>query len=192
MTESAQNADFRRKPQIFADSPLVLKIPAFGGRRKPQKTADFRRKPKIFAENRRKPQIGLRHLRSVTFSSALSPANSPDPNPGKRSTQKISPKCHAESHDTFKLAKKSGEQLHSALLQGSCSDSLCLFRGNLNGKIKGTNGAKFSVFRRFSLILADLRFSWELQHFGGANIHGKLQETTEFRRETSVPFSCPF
>ena len=72
MTEDAQNADFRRKPQIFADSPLLLEIPAFGGRRKPQKTADFRRKPKIFAENRRKPQIGLRHLRCVTFSLVLS------------------------------------------------------------------------------------------------------------------------
>ena len=71
MTESTQNADFRRKPQIFADSPLLLEIEAFGGHRKPQKTADFRRKPKIFAENRRKPQIGLCHLRSVTFSSAL-------------------------------------------------------------------------------------------------------------------------
>ena len=71
MTENAQNADFRRKPQIFADAPLLLKIPAFGGRRKPQKTADFRRKPKIFAENRRKPQIGHCHLRSITFSSAL-------------------------------------------------------------------------------------------------------------------------
>ena len=71
MTEKAQKADFRRKPQIFADSPILLEIPAFGGRRKPQKTADFRRKPKIFAENRRKPQIGLRHLRCVTFSSAL-------------------------------------------------------------------------------------------------------------------------
>ena len=71
MTERAQSADVRRKPQIFADSPLLLEIQAFGGRRKPQKTADFRRKPKIFAENRRKPQIGLRHLRCVTFSSAL-------------------------------------------------------------------------------------------------------------------------
>ena len=71
MTENAQNADFRRKPQIFADSPLLLEIPALGGRRKPQKTADFRRKPKIFAENRRKPLIGLRHLRCVTLSSAL-------------------------------------------------------------------------------------------------------------------------
>ena len=71
MTEKPQNADFRRKPQIFADWRLLLEIPAFGGRRKPQKTADFRRKPQIFAENRRKPQIGLCHLRSVTFSSAL-------------------------------------------------------------------------------------------------------------------------
>ena len=76
MTERAQNADFRRKPQIFADSPLLLEIQAFGGRRKPQKTADLRRKPKIFAENRRKPQIGLRHLRCVTFSSALDGAES--------------------------------------------------------------------------------------------------------------------
>ena len=57
MTESAQNADFRRKPQIFADSPLLLEIPAFGGHRKPQKnrrfsqkTEDSRRKPKIFAD----------------------------------------------------------------------------------------------------------------------------------------------
>ena len=71
MTENAQNAHFRRKPQIFADSRLLLEIEAFGGRRKPQKTADFRRKPKIFAENRRKPLIGHRHLRCVTFSSAL-------------------------------------------------------------------------------------------------------------------------
>ena len=71
MTESTKNADFRRKLQIFADSPLLLEIPAFGGRRKAQKTADFRRKPQIFAENRRKPQIGFRHLRCVTFSSAL-------------------------------------------------------------------------------------------------------------------------
>ena len=71
MTENPQNADFRRKPQIFAESPLLLEIQAFGGRRKPEKTADFRRKPLIFAANHRKPQIGLRHLRSVTFSSAL-------------------------------------------------------------------------------------------------------------------------
>ena len=68
VTEKAQNAAFRRKPQIFADSPL--EIQAFGGHRKPQKTADFRRKSQTFAENRRKPQIGLRHLRCVTFSSA--------------------------------------------------------------------------------------------------------------------------
>ena len=61
MTERAQNADFRRKPLIFADSPFLLEIEAFGGRRK----------LKIFAEDRRKPQIGLRHLRCITFRSAL-------------------------------------------------------------------------------------------------------------------------
>ena len=63
MTESTQNADFRRKPQIFADSPLLLEIPAFGGRRKPQKTADSRKEPKIFAEN-------LRESFEVTFNVA--------------------------------------------------------------------------------------------------------------------------
>ena len=59
MTERAQNADFRRKPQIFADSPLLLEIQAFGGRRKPQ----------IFAENRRfsKKTAGNRRLGSVTL-----------------------------------------------------------------------------------------------------------------------------
>ena len=71
VTERAQNADFRRKPPIFADSALLMEIQAFGGRRKLQKTADLHRKPKIFAENRRKAHTGLRHLGSVTFSSAL-------------------------------------------------------------------------------------------------------------------------
>ena len=57
-----QTADFRR---------FLLEIPAFGGHKKTQKTTDFCRKPKIFAEKCRKTQIGLRHLRSVTFSLAL-------------------------------------------------------------------------------------------------------------------------
>ena len=61
--ERAQNADFRRKPQIFADSPLVLEFQAFGWRRKPQKAADFRRKPKIFAQK----TAGNRILGSVTL-----------------------------------------------------------------------------------------------------------------------------
>ena len=77
MTEKTQNADFRRKPQMFADSPFLLEIPQFRGRRKPQKT-------QIFAENRnfsqKTAQIGLRHLRSVTFSLALENFN-----PGGRS-----------------------------------------------------------------------------------------------------------
>ena len=50
MTESTKDADFRRKPHIFADSPLLLEIPAFGGRRKPQETADFRRDPQETAD----------------------------------------------------------------------------------------------------------------------------------------------
>ena len=54
MTERAQNADCRRKPQIFADSPLLLEIQAFGGHRKPQEI-----KPEIFVENRRSGSITL-------------------------------------------------------------------------------------------------------------------------------------
>ena len=73
MTDQVQNADFRRKPRIFADSPppILLETQTSGGRRKPQKTADVRRKLKILAENRKKPQIGVCHLRSITLSAAL-------------------------------------------------------------------------------------------------------------------------
>ena len=58
VTERAQNADFRRKPQVFADSLPLLEIQAFGGHRKPQ----------IFARNRRFSQkiAGNRRLGSVT------------------------------------------------------------------------------------------------------------------------------
>ena len=35
-------------------------------------------------------------------------------------------------------------------------------RGNKRDKLNGTNGAKFAVFRRFSLIFADFRVPWEL------------------------------
>ena len=90
MTERAQNADFRRKPQIFADSPLLLQIQAFGGRRKPQKTADLHREPKIFAENRRKPQFGLRHLRCVTFSSALEVSRARNPKRVQKESERVS------------------------------------------------------------------------------------------------------
>ena len=47
VTERAQNADFRRKPQIFADSPFSWKFQHLEGaenRRFSQKTEDFRRK----------------------------------------------------------------------------------------------------------------------------------------------------
>ena len=46
MTDQAQNTEFCRKPQIFAESPLFLEVQALGGCRKPRTTADFCRKPK--------------------------------------------------------------------------------------------------------------------------------------------------
>ena len=49
----------------------------------------------------------------------------------------------------------------------------------MRDKLNGTNRAEFAAFRRFSLIFADFRFSWELQHFGGADFRGKPQETAE-------------
>ena len=58
VTDRAQNADFGRKLQIFADSPLLLEVQTFQGRRTPQKTANVRRKVEDF---RRKP-AGKRRL----------------------------------------------------------------------------------------------------------------------------------
>ena len=62
-------------------------------------------------------------------------------------------------------------------------------RGIKRDKLNGTNGAEFAVFRRISLTFADFRFSWELQHFGGADFRRKPQETADFRRNPFVPFS---
>ena len=53
---------------------------------------------------------------------------------------------------------------------------------------------------RFSQIFVDFRFSWELQHFGGAECRRKPQETADFRREPQKNFAearlshivCPF
>ena len=56
MTERAQNADSRRKPLIFEDSPLLLEVPAFGGRRFSQKTEDL---PQKTAGNRRLGSVTL-------------------------------------------------------------------------------------------------------------------------------------
>ena len=53
-------AENRRFPRRF--TPEILEIPAFGGRRFSQETADFRRKPQETADW---------DLRCVTFSSAL-------------------------------------------------------------------------------------------------------------------------
>ena len=58
MQASAEN---RRFSQIH---PFLLEIQGWPN-------AGFCSKAKIFAENRSKPQIGVRHLRSITLSSAL-------------------------------------------------------------------------------------------------------------------------
>ena len=60
--------------------------------------------------------------------------------------------------------------------------TIAFFIKGKRDKLNGTNRAKFAVFRRCSLIFADFRFSWELQHFGGAGFHRKPQETADFRR----------
>ena len=67
-------------------------------------------------------------------------------------------------------------------------------RGAKRDKLNGTKGAEFAVFfRRFSVIFADFRFSLDLQHFGGADLPRKPQETAEFCRNPFVPFIvCPF
>ena len=59
------------KTQIFAENRRFSQIHPFSWKFKHLEGAGFRRKPKVFAENRRRPQIGLRYLRCVTFSSAL-------------------------------------------------------------------------------------------------------------------------
>ena len=58
------------KTQIFAENRRFSQIHPFSWKFKHLKGAGNRRKPQIFTGNRRKPQIGLRHLRSVTFSSS--------------------------------------------------------------------------------------------------------------------------
>ena len=68
MTGESPKRRFSQKTADFRRFTLSLKFQHLEG----AGNADVCRKPKIFAANRRKPQIGLRHLRSVTFSSALS------------------------------------------------------------------------------------------------------------------------
>ena len=71
-TELRWQREREPKTQIFAENRRFLQIHPFSWKFKHLESADIRRKPKIFAENRRKPQIGLRHLSCVTLSSALS------------------------------------------------------------------------------------------------------------------------
>ena len=68
-------------PPLALPSKFSWKFQHLEGAGFSQKTADFRRKPQIVPGNRRKPLIGLRHLRCVTFSSALSWVRSPARDP---------------------------------------------------------------------------------------------------------------
>ena len=71
MTERERESPKRRFSQRTADFRRFAPSPGNSSIWRAQETADLRGKPKTFAENRKKPQIGLRHLRCVTFSSAL-------------------------------------------------------------------------------------------------------------------------
>ena len=66
---SQKTADFRRFTLSLGNSSVWRAQETAEDRRFSQETEDFE-------ENRRKPQIGLRHLRCVTFSSALTIAQS--------------------------------------------------------------------------------------------------------------------
>ena len=80
-------------------------------------------KPKIFAENRRKPQIGLCHLRCVTFSSALVLAV----------FRKVSPKCSTKCRERTPISQLNephGGKIHYApflagVLKGACCSYSC-------------------------------------------------------------------
>ena len=72
------------------------------------------------------------------------------------------------------------------------SSGHCISSGIKRDKLKGTNGAKFAVFRRLSLIFADFRFSWKLQHVGSPDFTENRrfsQKRAENCRNPFVPFS---
>ena len=59
-------------------------------------------------------------------------------------------------------------------------------RGITRDKLNGTNRAEFAVFSQIFADFADFRFSWELQHFGGADFRRKPQENADFRRKPQI------
>ena len=71
MTEREREREREPKTQTFAETRRFSQIHPFSWKFKHLEGTGNHRKPQIFAENRRKPQIGFRHLRCVTFSSAL-------------------------------------------------------------------------------------------------------------------------
>ena len=71
-----------------------------------------------------------------------------------------------------------------------------LSRGTKRDKLSGTNGVKFTVSRRFSLIFADFRFFLGIIAFGRRRFSLKTagnrrfsQKTADFCRSRFVPFS---
>ena len=107
------------KTQIFAENRRFSQIRPFSWKFKHLEGAGNRRKPQIFAENRRKPQIGLRHLRSVTFSSALPEI--------VRFVQKKKTRdgCNCPFHKTPRA--EGGDKVQAVSTQGS--RQVCLSRG---------------------------------------------------------------
>ena len=81
-----------------------------------------------------------------------------------------------------------------------CSNFLCRWDANVSAEatmewnqrgLKGTNSKGQTepnphLFGRFSLIFADFRISWEVQHFGGADFRRKPQTFAETRRKLQI------
>ena len=59
-------------------------------------------------------------------------------------------------------------------------------RGNKRDKLKGTNGARFAAFRRFSLILADFHFSWGSTALGNCRFSQKTAGNRRFSQKPQM------
>ena len=121
------------------------------------------------------------------------------------------PRVHIAIHQACSswcyLRLSDGGEAREALNGGHCVVACCcwrstwsrakpsrriqlLSRGIKRDKLQGTNGAKFALLRRFSLIFADYRFSQEFQYFGGADFRRKPQNSAGNCRFLQKPV-CP-
>ena len=97
--------------------------------------------------------------------------------------------------DTFERVSKSPKETKGFF--DSCLTPKS--RGSKRDNLHGTNGAEFAVLFYLFFFLQIFVFSWELQHFGGADFRRKPQETADFcrkpqetadsRRNPFVPFT---